>query len=73
MFSRETLITLKSIASEAATRGEKAKNFVKKKKEEQANVTAKEAMAFSILYNNIFFLLSTVVLAFYIFGSVPAV
>jgi len=69
---REGLITLRSVEQEAKTKGEKPNSLVKKKKEHIAKLTTTESLAFSIFYNNSFFLLATVVLSNYIFGSTPA-
>jgi len=69
--ARENLFSHSKVASEAP-KGEKKKEFVKKRREQQEDFTTKESIAFSILYNNVFFLLSTVVLAFYVFSSASA-
>jgi len=66
---RERDISSVNVSQEPQAKGEKRKSLVQKKKDELLASTAKESMTFSILYNNIFFLLSTTVLAFYVFNS----
>jgi len=51
--------------------GQDKKDVFAKKKQSQAKVTQRETMAFSILYNNALFLLSVVVLGFFVFKSAP--
>jgi hypothetical protein len=53
--------------------GETKKDVLKKRKEEQEQASTIEAIAFSILYNNIFFYLIVVALAFYIFGAATGI
>ena len=70
--ARETNITIAKVTAEAQAKGENKKDYVKKKKEEILAVTTKESIAYSILFNNVYFLLSTVFLAFYVFGNYPS-
>lgn len=66
--AREGQITIKSVEKEAAASGEKKKNLLNKKREELQKSISTETMTYSIMYNNTFFLLSTVVLSFYVFN-----
>jgi hypothetical protein len=43
-----------------------------KKKQEQTQVTQRESIAFSILYNNALFLFGVIVLGFFVFKSASA-
>eukprot|EP01121_Diplochlamys_sp_Union-15-3_P002852 TRINITY_DN126_c0_g2_i2.p1 TRINITY_DN126_c0_g2~~TRINITY_DN126_c0_g2_i2.p1 ORF type:complete len:186 (+),score=24.72 TRINITY_DN126_c0_g2_i2:95-652(+) len=52
---------------------ENIKSLVEAQKKEQRQITYKETLFFSILYNNLFFLLLVVFLGFYILRSVPGV
>eukprot|EP01121_Diplochlamys_sp_Union-15-3_P002851 TRINITY_DN126_c0_g1_i1.p1 TRINITY_DN126_c0_g1~~TRINITY_DN126_c0_g1_i1.p1 ORF type:complete len:184 (+),score=24.53 TRINITY_DN126_c0_g1_i1:45-596(+) len=52
---------------------EDIKSIVEAQKKEQREVTYKETLSFSILYNNLLFLLLVVFLGFYILRSVPGV
>jgi len=65
--ARDGLITVRSVEDEAKKRGEKAKAVWKRRVDEQQSVTVKEATAYSILYNNVLFLLATIVFGFFIF------
>jgi hypothetical protein len=64
---REGLISVSNIKS-----GKDKKEVYAKKKQEQAHVTQRESIAFSILYNNALFLFCVVVLGFFVFKSASA-
>jgi len=70
--TRDSQVSVRSISQETGTKGDAARNLAQKKRGEIINNSSRESTAFAIFYNNSFFLLSTVVLAFYIFGSTPA-
>jgi len=66
---RENVITRSSIQKEE---GRDKPDLVTARKNEQQVITQWEAISFSIVYNNLLFLLSTVVLGCYIFGIAEA-
>ena len=67
MNQRDGLVTLNLVA---AAEGKKDKEIVKKHKLAQQVNTTNESIAFSILYNNLMFLASFSVLAFFVFPTV---
>ena len=64
--SREDAITMRSVATEALSKGKK-QELVQKKKDELARITTKEATAYAIFYNNAVFLTAFFVLARVVF------
>ncbi|ELR17861.1 Transloconassociated protein subunit gamma, putative [Acanthamoeba castellanii str. Neff] len=52
--------------------GKDKKDVLAKKKQEQIQVTQRESIAFSILYNNALFLFGVIVLGFFVFKSASA-
>lgn len=52
--------------------GKDKKDSLAKKKQEQTQVTQRESIAFSILYNNALFLFGVIVLGFFVFKSASA-
>jgi len=69
---RESSLTSASVADEAQSTGANKKDLLKKKKDEVIAISSTEAQAYSILSNNVLFLLTTIVLAFFVFGSIDS-
>jgi len=72
-WERDQSITLAMVRKDAAATKDNAKDLVAQLKANQRLVTQRESMSFSIIYNNLFFLLIVVFLGFYILRSLPGI